>query len=88
MLTADTALLTQLGKAGQRYDNLTYHVRSAQWVSGDATTVRLIAVIDLGVHRVVGPGTEVRQVPAQEGRPFVYTLTRTPAGWRIAEISS
>lgn len=86
--TADTAILESLKRYGQRYLNLSFTVRSAEWVSGDATTARVLAVVDRGSYEVVGPSGERRSVAAEAGRPLVYTLTKTSAGWRIADVQA
>ena len=87
ILEHDNALLASLAAGGQRYADLAYHVRHAEWVRGDDSTAVILAVVDRGVYRLVGPGTASRTVAAEEGRPFVYTLVKTADGWRLSTIT-
>jgi len=87
ILEHDNALLTALAAGGQRYADLAYHVRHAEWVRGDDSTAVILAVVDRGVYRLVGPGSASRTIAAEEGRPFVYTLVKTADGWRLSTIT-
>ncbi len=87
ILEHDNALLTSLAAGGQRYADLAYHVRHAEWVRGDDSTAVILAVVDRGVYRLVGPGSASRTIAAEEGRPFVYTLVKTADGWRLSTIT-
>ena len=87
ILEHDNALLTSLAAGGQRYADLVYHVRHAEWVRGDDSTAVILAVVDRGVYRLVGPGSASRTIAAEEGRPFVYTLVKTADGWRLSTIT-
>lgn len=87
ILDYDVALLANIKAAGQRFTDLAYHVRHAEWISGDDNKAVVLAVVDRGVYRLVGPGSTVSTVPAEEGRPYTYTLVRTPDGWRISTIT-
>ncbi|HOF62881.1 MAG TPA: hypothetical protein PLL54_01155, partial [Dermatophilaceae bacterium] len=69
------------------YADLVYHVRHAEWVRGDDSTAVILAVVDRGVYRLVGPGSASRTIAAEEGRPFVYTLVKTADGWRLSTIT-
>ncbi len=86
MFTHDSELIKALGRSGQRYDGLGYHVRHAEWVSGDDRTATLLAVVDRDAYTVIGPGQTKQTIPAEAGRPFTYVLVRTDAGWLISDI--
>ncbi len=85
---ADQDILTTLAAGGQRYEDLSFTVRSAQWVSGDETTATVRAVIDRNAYRLVGPNDQVRQLPAVPGQPLMYTLLLTGDGWRLADVTT
>ena len=88
LLEADITILDSLRRSGQRYTGLAFTVRSAEWVSGDDTSARVLAVVDRSAYDVVGPSGERQAVPAEPGRPLVYSLMRTPEGWRIADVQA
>ncbi len=88
LLEADITILDSLRRSGQRYTGLAFTVRSAEWVSGDDTSARVLAVVDRSAYDVVGPSGERQSVPAEPGRPLVYSLVRTPEGWRIADVQA
>ncbi len=85
---ADQDILATLAAGGQRYENLSFTVRSVQWVSGDETTAMVRAVIDRNAYRLVGPNDQVRQLPAVPGQPLIYTLLLTGDGWRLADVTT
>ena len=63
-----------------------YHVRHAEWVSGDDRTATLLAVVDRDAYTVIGPGQTKQTIPAEAGRPFSHVLVRTDAGWLMSDI--
>lgn len=85
-LATDSAMIESLRRADQRYAELSFTVRSAEWVGGDDSSARILAVVDRSSYRVVGPGTATSAVAAEPGRPFTYTLTRVEGGWRIVDV--
>ena len=84
----DVAVLSQLTTSKESYADLVFHVRSAEVVRSDDQTAQVLAVIDRAVYTIVGPGTERRQLPAQEGRAYQYSLILTPQGWRLTEVAA
>ncbi len=86
-LVADTALLARLAGDGRSALGVRHEVRAVEQLAFDGTTARLRVRDLLGPHQLLGPdGTVVEQRPAAGERSSTVVVTRTPDGWRLAEV--
>ena len=86
MLQSDTATLATLAASGQSYAQLSFDVRSAEWVGGDDRNAQVRAVIDRSAYQLVGPGEQSQPHPAQPGTSYTYELALVDGGWRLGTI--
>ena len=83
---ADERLLRQLHDRGERYEGLSFVVRSARSVSGEGAQAALRVRVDTGAYRVVGPGgAEVDRAP-EPGEELVVRLRWSQQRWVVEEV--
>jgi len=83
---ADERLLRQLHDRGERYEGLSFVVRSARSVSGERAQAALRVRVDTGAYRVVGPGgAEVDRAP-EPGEELVVRLRWSQQRWVVEEV--
>ena len=74
-------------QAEQRYVGLTFTVTVAEWVSVDAGSARIRAVVERSGYRVQGPGDHEQSIGADSGRSLLYSLVRVGEEWRISTVT-
>lgn len=87
-LASDTALLQDLLDRGQTAHGLRHEVRSVEVleVAGDSARLRVVDV--LAAYEIRDAAGEVVDRAAARGeRSFLVELARTPAGWRLADVT-
>ena len=87
-LVSDTALLKDLLDRGQTAHGLRHEVRSVEVleVAGDSARLRVVDV--LAAYEIRDAAGDVVSDAAGRGeRPFLVELSRTPAGWRLADVT-
>ncbi len=87
LLAADEAIIAELVQAEQRYVGLTFTVTVAEWVSVDAGSARIRAVVERSGYRVQGPGDHEQSIGADSGRSLLYSLVRVGEEWRISTVT-
>ena len=87
LLAADEAIVAELVQAEQRYVGLTFTVTVAEWVSVDAGSARIRAVVERSGYRVQGPGDREQSIGADSGRSLLYSLVRVGEEWRISTVT-
>ncbi len=81
----DVRLLGEARDAGFRYEGVGFTVRSAT-ARGSAGVVTIEATLDAATYVVrAADGTTDRRA-ARTGQRVEVVLTRTPAGWRLADL--
>lgn len=86
-LATDTALLQDLLDRGRTAHGLRHAVRSVEVleVAGDSARLRVVDV--LATYEIRDSAGDVVSEEAGRGeRPFLVELSRTPAGWRLADV--
>lgn len=87
-LAADTALLQDLGDRGQTAHGLRHEVRSVEVLEVAGDSARLHVVDVLAAYEIRDAAGDVVSDAAGRGeRPFLVELSRTPAGWRLADVT-
>lgn len=81
----DAAGVTQLARAGLRYEGLQYEVSGVRTVRVRGDLAVVTARIATSAYEVVGEGPSVPRA-ATAGRPVVVELVRTDGGWRIRDL--
>jgi hypothetical protein len=87
-LTADRALVEQLAVAGQTASGVRHEVREVEQLDVGADTARLRVVDVLAGYEVRdAAGAVVTRTAERDKSAFVVELIRTPAGWRLVQVS-
>lgn len=88
LLTADRAAMAQLTSASRRARGLRHRIRAALLVSYDGRLAVVRSTDDLAAFDLVdASGQVVEHSPPRPAASFVVKLVRTPAGWRLTEIT-
>ena len=83
---ADERLLRQLHDRGERYEALSFVVRSARTTSASGAQAALRVRVDTGAYRVVGPGGTQVDRPPEPGRELVVRLRWSQERWVVEEV--
>ncbi len=87
----DAATMERVKAARQRYDGLTFPVRSAQVLSvtaGQPAAAVLRAVVDRGAYTVLHEDGSREQLAATAGVPLDYHLQVVDGAWRLTDVSA
>ncbi len=85
-LMADTALLDELRRTGQRWEGLRLQVAQAALVTASGTRAVLRGRVDWTAYVLVSAAGRQAQ-PAATGEVLDFTLVRGARGWRVVSIS-
>jgi hypothetical protein len=83
----DAALLRQVARTGQRFEDVAFTVRSVRTLTTLPGAAQVQAVVDTSAHTVIGPGGRRASRPPEAGRPMVFHLRWASGLWRVERVS-
>lgn len=83
----DAALLRQVARTGQRFEDVAFTVRSVRTLTTLPGAAQVQAVVDTSAHTVIGPGGRRSSRPPEAGRPMVFHLRWASGLWRVERVS-